>query len=134
MTPELAWMVAHGGWTIALALLAANGTAFREGLRWGIGNRTKAAANTGWVGRAHRAHRNQLENYPVFVALVVALHLTETHHMSTVVGATLFGVARIAFSVIYIAGITWMGTRTLLYFVSLGGLVLMASAWWSIAN
>ena len=129
MTPEIFWMTTQAAWSIGLALLAANGTAWYHGLRWGLGNRSRPAENEGWVGRAHRAHRNHLENFPAFVALVVALHLTETHSASTEFGAALFSVGRFGHGLTYIAGVTWMAVRTLFYFASLGGLALMAAAW-----
>ena len=53
-------------WSVALTLLqvaiAASGTVLTVGLVDGVGNRDNMPVFTGWVGRAHRAHRNMIES------------------------------------------------------------------------
>lgn len=123
------WMVlVCSGMAVGLALLAANGTALQAGLRWGLSNRDAPFAPSGWVARAHRTHRNHLENLPVFVAVVVALGTGEVHSSATEAGALLFVLARALFAAVYISGWNPFALRTILYFVSLGSLLWMVSA------
>ncbi len=61
-----------------------------------------------------------LENLPVFAALVLAVHLTGVGDEETAFGATLFFWSRLAYAVIYVAGIPWM--RTVAFIASLSGL------------
>jgi len=88
-----------------------------------IGNREGMPELTGWGGRATRAHRNMLENLVLFTALVlVAVAAGKTNDM-TLLGAQLFFWARLAYAVIYVAGIIWL--RTAAWAVSVAGLIVI---------
>jgi len=123
MTAEVSLLV----WSVALCFVqmavAASGSVLQVGLPTLAGNREDMAPPSGWVGRAHRAHRNMLENLPLFIALVLAVSLTQSSNATTVLGAQLFFWGRLAFALIYLAGIPWV--RTLAWAVSVAGLVLM---------
>ena len=114
-------------WSVALCLvqvvIAASGSVLQVGLPTAAGNRENLPAFAGWVGRAHRAHRNMLESLPLFIALVLAVALTQSSNATTVLGAQLFFWGRLAYALIYLAGIPWV--RTLAWAVSIVGLVLM---------
>lgn len=101
-------------WTAALAvvqtLLAVTGAALQVGLPPLVGNREKLPECTGWVGRAQRAHRNLLESFAVFAALVLVAQITGRTNPTTALGAQMFFWARLVYAPVYVAGIPWLRT------------------------
>ena len=123
MKPELmllAWAVAL---TVAQMLVAATGAASQYGPMPLFGNREGLPALMGWAGRAQRAHRNMLENLVLFAALVLVAVVSQKTNGTTLLGAQLFLWARLAYAVIYLAGIPYL--RTAAWLVSVIGLVLI---------
>ena len=123
MKPEMMLLV----WCVALAvvqmLVAVNGAMLQVGLPTLAGNHERFPEITGWAGRAARAHRNMLENLPLFAALVlVALVAGKTNDM-TLLGAQLFFWGRLAYAAVYVAGVPWL--RTGVWFVSVAGMGLI---------
>jgi uncharacterized MAPEG superfamily protein len=114
-------------WSTALAfaqmLIASSGTTMSVGLITAVGNRQDLPDLGGWAGRAHRAHRNLLENLLPFAILVLAAHALGKSNAMTVLGAKLFFWARVAYAAVYIAGIPWL--RTAVYAVSVAGLAIL---------
>jgi uncharacterized MAPEG superfamily protein len=123
MKPELIWLV----WALALTfvqmLVAVTGATLQVGLPMLAGNRDAVPAFGGWVGRAQRAHRNMLESLVLFAALVLIAVVTNKTNSATLLGAQLFFWARLAYAVVYVAGIPWL--RTAVWFVSVIGLILI---------
>ena len=123
MKPELMLLV----WAVALMvvqmLVAVAGSASQVGLMPLFGNREGLPAPTGWAGRAHRAHRNMLENLVLFAALVLVCVITNKSNATTLLGAQLFFWGRAAYAVVYLAGIPFL--RTGVWLVSVVGLVLI---------
>ena len=64
-----------------------------------------------------------LENLALFAALVVITVISGKSNAMTLLGAQIFLWARVAYAVIYVAGITWV--RTLVWFVSVVGLAMI---------
>jgi uncharacterized MAPEG superfamily protein len=123
MKPELmllAWAVIL---TLAQMLVAATGAAAQYGVMPLFGNREGLPALTGWAGRAYRAHHNMLENLVLFAALVVVSVISQKTNSTTLLGAQLFLWARVAYAVIYLAGIPYLRTAT--WLVSIVGLVVI---------
>jgi len=114
-------------WSVVLAfvqmLVGVMGANAQVGLPALAGNREALPQITGWAGRAQRAHRNMLENLPLFIALVLIAQLANRTSGTTALGAELFFWARLAHAVIYVAGIPWL--RTLAWAVSAVGLILI---------
>ncbi|MFN2643925.1 MAG: MAPEG family protein [Burkholderiales bacterium] len=123
MKPELALLV----WSVLLAfvqmLLAVAGATAQVGLPMLAANRDGLAPMTGWAGRAARAHHNMLENLVLFAALVLTAAVAGRTNSATLLGAQLFFWARLAYAVIYVAGIPWL--RTAVWVVSVIGLALI---------
>ena len=123
MKPELALLV----WSVLLAfvqmLLAVSGATLQVGLPTLAGNREGLAPCTGWAGRAARAHHNMLESLVLFAALVLTAVVAGRTNGATLLGAQIFFWARLAYAVIYVAGIPWL--RTALWFVSVIGLAII---------
>ena len=123
MKPELMWLLWAVALTVVQMLIAVSGATLQVGLPKLAGNREGMPPLTGWVGRAERAHFNMLESLVLFAALVLILVLTNKSNSTTLMGAQLFVWARLAYAVIYLAGIPWL--RTLVWLVSMIGLVLI---------
>ena len=123
MKPEMSLLV----WSVLLAfaqmLVAVTGQMLQVGLPALAGNREGLPPATGWAGRAHRAHRNMLENLVLFAALVLAAMAAGKTNDMTLLGAHLFFWSRFAYAVIYVIGIPYL--RTAVWAVSAVGLVLI---------
>ena len=121
--PELALLV----WSVLLAfvqmLIAVSGATLQVGLPTLAGNREGLAPCTGWAGRAARAHHNMLENLVLFAALVLAAVVAGRTNGTTLLGAQLFFWGRVAYFLVYAAGLPWIRTAT--WAVSVAGLVIM---------
>jgi uncharacterized MAPEG superfamily protein len=117
-------------WSIILCLvqmvIAAGTLHTQVGLPVLAGNRENMPEATGIAGRAQRAHRNMLENLPLFAALALIVQVTGHTSPMTVLGAQLFFWARLAYAIIYLVGIPWL--RTASWAVSMVGLVLLVIA------
>jgi len=87
------------------------------------GNREGLPALAGFAGRAQRAHRNMLENLPLFIALVLIAQIAGKTNGATLLGAELFFWGRLAHWLIYLVGIPWL--RTLAWLVSVIGLIVI---------
>ena len=123
MKPELMLLVWATLLTLAQALVAAQGAFNQVGLLTLAGNREGLPEIKGWGGRAARAHRNMLENLVLFAALVLVAVVAGKTNDRTLLGAQLFLWARVAYAVIYVAGIPWL--RTAVWFVSIVGLAMI---------
>ncbi|WP_303983678.1 MAPEG family protein [Dongia mobilis] len=114
-------------WTVILCivqmLIAVVATQMQVGLPVLAGNRENMTEQTGLAGRATRAHRNMLENLALFAALVLVAHTTNHLNPMTALGAQLFFWGRLAYAIVYVAGIPWIRTGT--WAVSMVGLVLI---------
>jgi uncharacterized MAPEG superfamily protein len=123
MPVELQYLV----WTVALAfiqmIVAVSGAILELGLPKLADNREGLPDPKGWAGRARRAHFNMLESLVLFAALVlVAVEAHQTNGM-TALGAKIFFWARLAYALVYLAGIPWI--RTAIWGVSVVGLILI---------
>jgi len=123
MKPELMWLAWAVALTVVQMLVAVSGAALQVGLPMLAGNREGLPPCYGWAGRAARAHHNMLENLVLFAALVLVAVISGSTNSTTLLGAQLFFWARVAYAVIYVAGIPWL--RTLAWLVSVIGLVLI---------
>ena len=120
---ELSLLIWTAALTILQMLVSALGSISQIGLTTRAGNRDNLTETTGWASRAQRAHRNMLESIAVFAILVMSAHHLNISNDMTVLGAQLFFWGRVAFSIIYIAGIPWV--RTAAWGFSLVGLILI---------
>ena len=123
MTTDLTYLV----WATALVLVqvvvTAVGASRQVGLPTLAGNRETMPVLTGWAGRASRAHRNMLENYPLFAALVLVAHISGRADATTGLGAAIWFWARVVYVPVYISGVPRL--RPLVWFVSIVGLAMI---------
>jgi len=123
MKPELMWLAWAVALTFAQMLIAVSGATLQVGLPALAGNREGLPPCTGWAGRAQRAHRNMLENLVLFAALVLVAVISNKANSTTLLGAQIFVWARLAYALVYLAGIPWL--RTGVWTVSVVGLLLI---------
>lgn len=125
MSPDLEMLV----WSAALALvqmlIAVIGAQTQVGLPRLAGNREGLPAMTGWAGRAQRAHLNMLESLVLFAIAVLVAQVSGRANEMTALGAMLFFWGRVAYAIVYVAGIAWL--RTALWAVSVAGILLVLS-------
>jgi len=123
MSIELQMLLLAAALTVAAVLVAILGATMQVGLPALAGNRDDLPAITGWAGRAQRAHRNLLESLVLFAVLVLIGAATGRSNGMTMLGAELFVAARLAYQIVYLAGIAWL--RTACWLASIAGLVLL---------
>ncbi|MGB8842553.1 MAG: MAPEG family protein [Aliidongia sp.] len=123
MSPELTLLVWATVLTLVQAVVAVMGATGQVGLPILAGNRETPPAIGGWAARAERAHRNMLENFALFAALVLVAQVAGKTNAMTALGAELFFWARLVYAVIYVVGIPWL--RTGVWAVSVAGLLLI---------
>jgi uncharacterized MAPEG superfamily protein len=123
MKAELSLLIWAGLLTLVQAVAAVQGALMQVGLPMLAGNREGLPEIRGWGGRAARAHRNMLENLVLFAILVLVAVVADKTNAMTLLGAQIFLYARIAYAVVYIAGLPWV--RTAVWAVSIIGLALI---------
>jgi uncharacterized MAPEG superfamily protein len=123
MSLELQLLVVAVALTLIQVVVAVLGSITQVGMPPLMGNRQGLPEFTGWVGRAHRAHRNMLESLVLFAILVLVAHVANREDATTVLGAELFVGGRVAFAIIYIAGIPYL--RTAAWTVALVGMLMI---------
>ncbi|MDB5489792.1 MAG: hypothetical protein JWQ58_3507 [Reyranella sp.] len=124
MSPDLKYLLFAVILTFVQMLVSATGSNQALGLPTLAGNREGLPEIKGWAGRAKRAHLNMIENMVLFAVLVLVAAVAGKANAMTAMGAMIFFWARVAYAVIYLAGIAWL--RTLAWFVSVIGLALIA--------
>ena len=130
MTTELTVLA----WTLVLALvqilLASTLRTNETGLPYNMSARDSDAPPPGRLtARAQRAQRNLFETLPLFAAAVLIAHVANIHTSLTVLACWLYLGARLVYLPLYVFGVPVL--RSLVWAVSLGGLVLM---FWSILS
>ena len=123
MKPELTLLVWATLLAVVQAVVAVQGAMMQVGLPALAGNREGMPEIKGWGGRAARAHRNMIENLVLFAALVLVAVAAGKTNDTTLLGAQIFFWARLAYALVYIAGIPWL--RTGVWAVSVVGLAMI---------
>ena len=123
MRPELNLLVWAAALAVVQVLVAVMGAFNQVGLMKLVGNREDMPKLTGWAGRAERAHLNMVLNLGLFAVLVLVAVVAGKTNATTLLGAQLFLWSRVAYAIIYVAGIIWL--RTLSWLVSVIGLLLI---------
>jgi len=124
MSPDLKYLLFSTILCFVQMLVAATGANQAVGLPTLAGNREGLPEITGWAGRAKRAHLNMIENLVLFAALVLIAVAAGKANAMTATGAMIFFWSRLAYAVIYVAGISWL--RTAAWFVSVIGIAIIA--------
>ena len=114
-------------WSAALAFVQMCSTAgfitLSQGFGVSLGNRAGFAPAEGALTRAIRAHRNMVESFVVFAAVVLVAHAAGRENWLTTLGAELFLFGRLAYVALYIAGVAYL--RTVAWTVAVTGILLV---------
>ena len=86
-----------------------------------------------WVRRANRAHVNLVEQFAAFAALVLMAHVLEVSTSTTAMAAAVYFWSRVAHFVVFIAGVTVLMARTVIFTVSWIAILALAAAVWTAA-
>ena len=127
MTPELKILA----WTLVLAfiqiMLFDVARTNQYGLKWNTGPRDDDMPPLKpEAARLQRAQANLFETLPLFIGFILIAHVAGIHSGKTLLGAHLYFWARIAYVPLYAFGIKQL--RSLVWLVSLAGLVMLAAA------
>ena len=125
MTPDLNYLVWSAVLCFVQMLVGVLGALQIAGLPALAANRDDMPAIEGWAGRATRAHRNMLESLVLFAILVLVAKVAGRSNATTALGAMIFFWARVAYALVYVAGVPWL--RTAVWGVSIAGLAMIAS-------
>ena len=94
------------------------------GLRWAASPRDEAVEPPGvLLGRARRALANMLETWPLFAVAVLAVGLAGRFDLWSLIGAHLYLWARVAYLLLYVAGVPLI--RSLVWNVALVGILMV---------
>jgi uncharacterized MAPEG superfamily protein len=125
MPIELQLLVWAAILTLIQMLIAVAGAQSQVSLPVLAGNREGMAPLTGWALRAQRAHVNMLESLVIFAIFVLVAQATNRLDETTAIGAQIFFWGRVAYALVYLAGLPWV--RTLVWAVSVVGLLMILS-------
>ena len=95
-----------------------------NGLMGAAGSRDDEVLTTGIGGRFERAYYNMLETFPIFAALVLIVHVTESWDSTSALAVQLYFWARVAYIPLYIITIPFL--RTIAWVVSMVGILMLA--------
>ena len=108
-------------------IAASHAASLQRGYRWTASPRDeKVEPLRGVAGRLDRALRNFGETFPLFAAVVLVAHLTDTHDALTEWGARLYFWARVAYVALCAAGVPL--ARSPVWNVATIGIVLIVGA------
>ena len=123
MTPELTYLTYAVILLIAHMLIQATVSDLSKGIGWALGPQDEKREPNVIGARLERALRNYVYNLPAFVALALMLAVTERGTETTALAAAIWFWARVAYVPAYASGLPLV--RSIAWFASLGGLVLM---------
>lgn len=127
MTVELKMLTLSVVLGIVQIVAASHAASLQRGYQWTASSRDeKVQPLQGVAGRLDRALRNFLETFPLFAAVVLAAHATDTHNALTALGAQLYFWARLAYALLYAAGVPVV--RSLVWNVATVGILLLVAA------
>ena len=124
MSLELQYLIFTVFLLILQMILQAGAGFVANGLMGLAGSRDDEVLAEGVGGRFERAYYNMLETFPVFVALVLIIQVTEAWTPTSAFAVQLYFWARVVYIPLYIIGIPFL--RTLVWFVSMIGIVMLA--------
>jgi uncharacterized MAPEG superfamily protein len=125
MTIDLACLLGLALWTLVLNHTPAIGRMRKLGTAWGLSNREETPLVADWIGRADRAQRNHHDNLPMLAIVILIAHVTGRHDGTTAIASAVILGARMAHSLVYIVGITWL--RPLCYLASIVAMLTIVS-------
>ena len=126
MTVELRMLTLSVVLGIVQIIAASYAANLQRGFRWTVSPRDeKVERLRGVAGRLDRALRNFVETFALFAAVVLVAHVTDTHDALTEWGARLYFLGRVAYVLVYAAGVPLI--RSLVWIVATIGIALVVA-------
>lgn len=129
MTVELEMLTLSIVLGIVQIVAASHAASLQRGYRWTASSRDekeKVPPLRGIAGRLDRALRNFVETFPLFAAVVLVAHVSDTHNALTSLGVQMYFWARLAYVLLYAAGVPLI--RSLAWNVATVGILLLVAA------
>jgi len=127
MSSEISILALYGLVVIVTLLVQTLAATSQFGLGSLAGNRGDLPEAIGVVGRCDRALNNSVVAMALFAPAILVLSTKGTFTPGTLLAAQIFLIARIAYVVIYIAGIPWLRTAVwMLGFLATAYLYILA--------
>jgi uncharacterized MAPEG superfamily protein len=104
-------------------ILASHSASLQRGYKWAASARDEPRPLTGVAGRLERALANFLETFPLFAALVLAVHITGSYGELSKWGVLLYFAGRLAYVPLYAFGVYLV--RSLAWNVATAGIVFL---------
>ena len=123
MTPDLTYLTYAVILLIAHMIIQATLSDLSKGIGWALGPQDEPRDQNVIAGRVQRALTNYVYNLPAFIALALMLKVTDLGTDTTATGAALWFWARVVYIPAYASGL--LLARSVVWFASIGGLVLM---------
>lgn len=126
MSPDLQLLAWSAVLALVQMLVAVIGARTQVEMAVLAGNRDDMPPLIGWPARAERAHRNMLESLVVFAIAVLVVQAAGRADATSALGAQLFFWGRVAYAIVYVAGVPWL--RSAVWGVSIAGILLVLKA------
>ena len=97
---------------------------YRIGIKETCGYNDKSLNIAPWAVRAKSAHKNLIENLPLFAILILIIHFYELNNYQTQIGSMIFVCSRFLHYICYLFGIAYL--RTSFFVISWFGLLIIA--------
>jgi len=122
MSSELSILALYGLLTVILILIQVLLATPQLGIPYLVSSRDEKRELTGLAGRALRAVDNSIVAMALFAPAILILAVTSNFSGASLMAAQAFLLARVAYAVVYFAGLPWV--RTLVWLVG-----FLATAW-----
>jgi len=127
MSFELSMLTAAGLWGFLQLVAAAQASNVQYGLKWAASPRDAEMPPLKPIpGRINRNFRNYMETFPFFAVAVLAAELAGVHNGLTYWGTVAYLGGRIAYTVLYIAGVPLI--RSVFWNVAAFGMLAILAA------
>ena len=109
---------------LGLAHVGLQGIAYisQKGFFYTINTSDDRQPSSGSVARIERALRNYSETFPIFAAVVLAVHVMDRSSLWSEVGAQIYFWGRLAYVPAYVSGLPWV--RTIIWLIATSGILL----------
>jgi len=127
ISPELKMLAAAALWGFVQLVLAAQSANVQHGLKWAASPRDEEMAPLKPIpGRLARNFRNYLETFAFFAAAVLIAEAAGVHNAVTFWGAAAYLFGRVAYTLLYVAGVPLI--RSLFWNIAAFGMLAVLAA------
>ncbi|MEM9756811.1 MAG: MAPEG family protein [Pseudomonadota bacterium] len=126
MIPELTYLGLGVALLLVHVVVQSTLSDLSKGIGWALGPQDERREQNVFADRIERALKNYTETFAAYVALALALAVSERASGTSALGATIWFWARVAYIPAFASGIPLV--RSVAWLSSIGGLILMLIA------